>query len=454
MRILDTSFKSNGFPNTSFYKIDGPITEDDVRTLNSITHKVIVVCHNTKELSPSILRRINNPNIQISVMGGLDYYHKKKFNASNYISRTLHSPNQLATIIEYFQKIENKMRYTWTDRQKVMFIYKSLCEALHYTRDDESDFENGEDISRSLSGLLYGRLVCSGFALVFKEAMDRIGVPCIYQNRSHSHSWDIIELDGKKYGIELTWECSNKKADNICRFGYFGMDPNFYKNRHHNLSQEEEETEYPLSTFNVEELQQDYKMIAYGKPVEKREMSPVVDGDHKVFYNMIKMNPDGVYDYIIFIHGDTLMIHTKKDPNSLTMLDIFHAIDNKGWDPSIGKSGTSSIVTYQRDDQSKFFVQKAKDLDGRVSEYYYFDVKMKNGTPVIRRATLLSEMKLDQDWKEPIRNIVANGLLSSSRLKRKIEQTRGYVGYIGGDHCLYYDRDFEKDQLHLIEHAL
>ena len=453
MTITNTTFKNASFPNTRFYQIEGPLTEEDVKMINTINSSAILIFKNTKDLNPTILRKIHNPNVQISIMGGLDYLHKRKFNARHYIDRTLHSPNELATIIEYFQKIESKIRYTWTDRQKAMFVYQSLCEALHYSKDEEGDYENGRDITRSLSGLLYGRLVCSGFALVFKEAMDRIGIPCIYQNRCSSHSWNIIGLGGKCYGVELTWDCSHKQ-NNVCSFGNFGLDPNFYQNRHHDLSLEDEEREIPLSHFTVEELREDYKQIAYNKPIEKRAMTPIQDSDGKIFYSSFQKNKDGVYTYIIFLQGQTFLIHTNKDADHLYSLDVYHCIENNGWDPTLPKNLKPSLVTYQREDRSTFFMKKIKDIDDKMKEFAYFDVKVTEKGPIVRRTILLSEMELAAEWGEPIRSTIANRLLSSERLKRKVNYTRGYVGYVGTDRGLYYNREFEKDELHLMEHAL
>ena len=67
-------------------------------------------------------------------------------------------------------------------------------------------------------------------------------------------------------------------------------------------------------------------------------------------------------------------------------------------------------------------IAKSKDLDAVASEYYCFDIKLnKDGIPIIRRATILSEMKLDADWSSEMRSIIANNLLSQNRLKRKLE---------------------------------
>ena len=45
---------------------------------------------------------------------------------------------------------------------------------------------------------------------------------------------------------------------------------------------------------------------------------------------------------------------------------------------------------------------------------------------------------------------IANGLLSRERLKRKIMDFNGYVGYVGNNHSIYYDDNFEKEVLNVI----
>ena len=180
----------------------------------------------------------------------------------------------------------------------------------------------------------------------------------------------------------------------------------------------------------------------------------VPDSDGKLYYNLFKKDSEGIYHYFIFVYGQMTMIHTKLALEQLRVMNVFDAIQNNGWSPDI-PIGKSEVQQYQRDDQSTFMIVKSKDLDAVASEYYYFDIKLnKDGTPIIRRATILSEMKLDADWSSEMRSIIANNLLSQIRLKRKLEHARGYVGYVGSNHGIFYDRDFEEDKLHLIEHAL
>ena len=450
-KYLSTSFQDYGYPQTLFYKVVGPITTEDVLRINKIQKKVILVLPNTKGQSPSIIRQIQNPNVSLSISGGIDYLNKKKFQDSEYIDRTILPPNVLASVIEYFEKIEKNIRYTWTERQKCMFVYKTLVEQLHYKYQNESEYENGHDVVRSLEGLLYGKLVCSGFALVFKEAMDRIGIPCIYQNRSHHHSWNIIQLDEKNYAMDLTWDCSHKNENNACGFCYFGRSKDFYQNPHHDVSNESEEIAYPLDEFDLDELSQDLSTISHNGIIEKREMYPVSDSDGKILFSPFQKRDDGVYPYIIYLYDEPMTIYTNKDSKHLYSSDVFRAIENNGIDPDLQKDTKHTIETYQRTDGSKFFIKKSKNSTDSMGEYYYFDIQMGPNGPMVRRGTLLSELDLSYSWDSDMKHNIANSLLNSDRLKRKILHYHGYVGYIGKDMNTHYNRKFEEESLQVVE---
>ncbi len=453
MATFDTiSSPGYKFKNTTFIKTDGKFTDEDISRINSIQKPFILVVPNTKYLSPTQLRKITNPNVQISVVGGLDYLRKKKFNQDHYIERTLFTPNTLASVVEAFEKIESKIRYTWTDRQKCMFVYKTLVEQLHYKYNHETGYENRKDVVRSLDGLLYGKLVCSGFALVFKEAMDRLGIPCLYQNRQNSHSWNLVQLGGKIYGMELTWDCFHKGADNICEFRYFGRNKDFYKNYHHDISEESEERVYPIEAFSDEELKKDYRIISYGKNIEKRKMTKLPDSNGQIYYIFLGKNVDkNVSTYMVSVMGDIHIIYTDKDPDHLLSIDVYHAVGNGGFDTTIPVAN-SKYQLYERKDGSRFYIRKKQDISPTMGEYTYLDITYKDGEPVARRGILLSEMDLAAYRDKEQKALIADCLLSKERLKRKMNATHGYVGYMVGRQ-MYYDRKFEEENLHLVEHV-
>ena len=440
--------KKSYYMTGNWYKVTGEITLEDVKKLNTLTTETILVIDNTKNQNSEIIKKITSPNIKFSVMGGLDYLNKNKYNDIDYVERTFIKPFALAKIIEYFESIERKIRYGWTDLEKCMFVYMTLAEKLHYKYKTEKDRENGIDVVRSLHGLLYGRLVCSGFALVFKEAMDRIGIKCIYQNKPGHHSWNILSINGKNYAIDLTWDCDSKKEDNKCRFIYFGRDKDFYSNKHHDISDSKEEIKYNLDVVDYDELNKSYSNILNNGNIKKAQLNKLIDKNgNEIHYKKINENNNDI-TYIVMYNNNLNVIHTtSKDINVLTKTNIINAvlynngfIDNK-------KELKNKFVSYIRNDNSKFLITYNKRINN-INEYYYFDYIKENDIYTLRRGVILSEMDLvnvDYNKKEAIANI----LLSPDRLKRKINNYNGYVGYLNSNNELYYDMNFERKELNI-----
>ena len=293
------------------YKIDGVLTLEDIERINSIEEQTYLIMNNTKGQTSNLLSQINNENVMFQVLGGLDPEEKEKYNTTNYIARTYVSPSGLSKIVEYYENIESQINPNWTDTQKAMFLYGYMAEDIEYTdsndkaREDELDntnfrqidMYNKETTSRSLNGLMYHSLVCAGYALCFKEGMDRLGIPCYYQNHKGKHDWNVAELDGKMVGLDLTWDSSRKDK---CSFSYFGPE-DFSKTSVHNPSTsfefgefddfleelDPEEKVFDLDFFTQEELKTNYEVISYTLNREKRDIM-----------QDISLDVDGVIKYM------------------------------------------------------------------------------------------------------------------------------------------------------------
>lgn len=441
-------FNSSDKKAFEFYLVEGRITEEDVKKINRLNSYTILILKNTKEQDSQIIRKIISPNVKFSIVGGLDYINKRKFNDSHYILRTLHYPHILAKIIEYFEKIEKGIRYTWTDIQKCMYIYKTLTELLHYKYDCENDYENGRDVVRSLEGVLYGKLVCSGFALVFKEAMDRVGIPCIYQNRINHHSWNIVKLNGKNVGVELTWDCYNKGKNNTCQFAYFGRDSHFYEDKHHDISCEIEEQRYTLSTITESELSKDMSIITNLTNVRKEIMLQTTDiSSVNVYYILYSM--DSRYNIYLVQYNNknnfVILENSKDIQTELKKKSINKLIIETLQNPKYLEFQKDKQL-YRRKDGSEFFIKDNKVSKNGVNDYYYFDILEKDGKRILRRAVILSEMDLIHTSSLET-DMIANNLLGKDRLGRKINYYHGYVGYFDAKNNMLYNRNFEEQEL-------
>ena len=242
------------------YRVEGEITQEDVERINAFKIRTNLVLQNTRGQSSEIISKINTDNVYFSILGGLDYYNKCKFNDREYIERTQSAPRGLTKILQYFERIEAGINPEWTDTQKCMYAYNALAVDTDYVRDLKQDILSEGVTERGLNGVLYNQLTCAGMAQTFKEMMDRLGIPCYYQNQRHVHAFNVVELDGKFRGIDVTWDCTKSDAEK-CSFRNFGRDPQFYEKYGHRIAGDNQETLFDLTTFTDDEIQENYSII-------------------------------------------------------------------------------------------------------------------------------------------------------------------------------------------------
>lgn len=220
------------------YKIVGTLTEGDINRINTFKNRTTLILDNTIGLSGELISKIRSNRVVFSIKGGLDYDTKEKYKQRKYIDRTFISSSGLKKIIRYFEYNESLIDPNWNEFEKAMFLYNALVVDMEYAY----GYENIQSVGtteRSLNGILYGKLVCAGFAQVYKEMLDRIGIKNYYQNQKDVHAFNVIEVDGKKYGVDVTWDNNDKKNNNgRCGFGRFGHDPEFYNRHGHQLYDE------------------------------------------------------------------------------------------------------------------------------------------------------------------------------------------------------------------------
>jgi len=269
------------------FRFEGVFTLEDVEKINSMKNKTTLVLENTKGLSSELLGKIESDRVFFSVKGGLDHEKKSKFDTENYRQRTMLSPKGLEKVVGYFEHVEEDISPEWTDLQKAMYAYNCLAVDTDYVYegkgehcDMDFDDEMGRGtIERSLNGMLYGKLICAGYALTFQEMMDRIGVESYYCNQRGVHAYNVIKCDGKYHGIDVTWDSVNKEMlEGRCGFAQFGADEEFYsRNGHKNYAEEidfdwesdsltrkvydDEEERFPLSVLSEDEVKRNLTVI-------------------------------------------------------------------------------------------------------------------------------------------------------------------------------------------------
>lgn len=421
------------------YTLKNSLTSDDVKALNEAAKKdrVLLLMRNTRGLNPELLKQLDI-SIVLSVLGGLDPDKKSKYNDIEYQERTYYSTFELYKIIKIFEKIESGIDFSWSETQKCMYVYKQLCEYIDYEHNSENEYENGRDVSRNLMGLLYRKSLCAGYGMIFKEAMDRIGIECEYQNRKGHHAWNVVKLDGVYRGIDLTWD-SNGKVNGKCEFKHFGMKDDFYGNKHHDLSAEAEETKYPVRKFDPEEMSKNMEVICDKRDISIDMVEAITNNGRKYSYveNGIV---DGFKRYIVCLEDESIQLIAI--PQSISLQTV---IDNN----LLERFKYKKTKNYTRNNLTSFTIVGTKKEIKGVKEYIYLEIITEKNKRKLRKVKLLSESDLiNVESREEY--VIANNLLSLERKERKIRSFNGYVGYVDHQNLrVYYDSEFENNVMHV-----
>lgn len=96
-----------------------------------------------------------------------------------------------------------------SDEEKIRGVHDYLVANLEYDSTVSKD-----NIYNIYGALINQCTVCEGYARAFKSIMDDLNIPCLIacgtgQNSSgatESHAWNYVELDGKWYAIDVTWD--------------------------------------------------------------------------------------------------------------------------------------------------------------------------------------------------------------------------------------------------------
>lgn len=99
--------------------------------------------------------------------------------------------------------------------ERVLALYEYV--ATHFIYDGELQNFSAYD------GLQTGKMVCQGYALLLRELLLQEGIPCRVVTGyagGVSHGWNIVELDGKWYSLDVTWDACKEK-DGAMTWGWF-----------------------------------------------------------------------------------------------------------------------------------------------------------------------------------------------------------------------------------------
>ena len=105
-----------------------------------------------------------------------------------------------------------------SDWQKVLSVHDYIV--LHTVYDESLALKTGYD------ALVNGSTVCSGYTALFMDVMNRLGIPCqsvVAEDTGdgEGHSWNVVQLDGQWYHVDLTWDDPTRDTYGYSNHVYF-----------------------------------------------------------------------------------------------------------------------------------------------------------------------------------------------------------------------------------------
>ena len=101
--------------------------------------------------------------------------------------------------------------------EKEVYFHDYLCDTVVYTS------ENGQMCYTAYGALLDGKAVCEGYSRAMQLLCKRAGINCTLVRGTAdgvAHMWNIVELSGEWYQLDVTWDDVSNKAN---FYNYFNL---------------------------------------------------------------------------------------------------------------------------------------------------------------------------------------------------------------------------------------
>ena len=70
--------------------------------------------------------------------------------------------------------------------------------------------------------LVNGTTVCAGYAELYMDALNRLGIPCVrVTSEEMNHTWNLVQIDGSWYHVDVTWDDPSPDTLGYARHIYF-----------------------------------------------------------------------------------------------------------------------------------------------------------------------------------------------------------------------------------------
>ena len=433
------------------------ITDEEIELINKNHENIILEAEDTKDLNSVALSKISN-KVKIHIKGPLK---GEKYNNIKYYNRNTYKIRELKEIIRTMESIEKNINPEWNEMQKAMYVYNTLASKMVYNFDYLSAHDEKD---QSLHSLIKQSGVCAGFASVYYEMMQRQGIKCDYvrgRSGEERHAWNVLTIDDKTFGVDLTWESGKKQIYGEKDFHHFGNSEAF----EYNHVPDKDEPKYNLELLDKSFIQENMDVVT-GKA---RNYDRILRKDNSAFA-ISKLSEENVNNNTIYKYAQTELDYegNGKKTNILYSETDFDTLDQKGKDyfynslleknrinkyltstngylgsirknamgnyekvisHGIAREIRDNAKSYDRDNNTNVVISKTnnsikiKNINSYEATEY---VNTDNGL-ILKSSTIYTKDNLLEKKYTKEKDFVTNELLSREHLDKSIENG-GYIG--------------------------
>ncbi|MDE5897146.1 MAG: hypothetical protein K2H43_04970 [Clostridia bacterium] len=161
--------------------------------------------------------------------------------------------------------------------EQIKYVNNYICEHTDYsdgTQIIDGRYVDTPDvafINTSYGALVNRKAVCEGYTNAFKAVMDRLDIPCVSVHGYHiredgtsvPHSWNVVNLEGKWYNVDVTFNDTENNKEKWLLMGTSDFNASHMEDKV--ISSSGFELQYPaVNPYNYGETEDKNGMYVYG----------------------------------------------------------------------------------------------------------------------------------------------------------------------------------------------
>ncbi|RKD25968.1 hypothetical protein BEP19_03320 [Ammoniphilus oxalaticus] len=121
--------------------------------------------------------------------------------------------------------LKNIIQPHYSDYDKVKAIYNYVVLNTSYDYEGYITRMISNDSYTTFGTIMYGIAVCDGYTRTINYLLEKVGIESIYivgiTNSGGLHSWNMVELDGSFYHLDVTFADTSSDKDDFVNYNYF-----------------------------------------------------------------------------------------------------------------------------------------------------------------------------------------------------------------------------------------